>query len=583
MPRFSGLTALKLALERAPLTPLIVVTGSLNEDTAVECMKAGAANYVIKEQIKRLGPSVIHALQEKQMRLKRLEAETALHRNEKYFRSLIENAHDMIVVLDAAGRIQFQSPSIQRRLGYAPDALADRCAFDFVHPEDLSQVAAALQQTLREPDRATTAEFRFKDANNSWRVLETVGKSMMGNVDWVVVINCRDVTERRQLEDQLRQAQKMEAIGQLASGVAHDFNNILTVILGNAAMLMGQRGLGQQQTAQAKQIVEAAERAAGLTRQLLLFSRKQVLQLMPLKLNDVVASMAKMLRRILGEDVQLQLEADLRLPLIRGDISMLEQVLLNLAVNARDAMPKGGRLGIVTTWQSIDETLARHRNQEATAGDYVILTVSDTGCGISPEHLPHIFEPFFTTKEVGKGTGLGLATVYGIVKQHRGWIEVLSSLDLGTTFRIFLPASSDRSAQALDAAADTSLPAGTETILIVEDEPSLRLLVANLLQSCGYTVWVAASGRAALEMWQEVKGQVQLLLTDIIMPDGITGRELADRLTEEKPGLKVIYTSGYSAALIGKDPFLVEGVSFLQKPYSPVKLARLVRQRLDAH
>jgi nitrogen-specific signal transduction histidine kinase len=395
-----------------------------------------------------------------------------------------------------------------------------------------------------------------------------------------IVGTVQDVTDRRRLEEQFRHSQKMEAIGQLAAGVAHDFNNLLTVIQGNASLQLESECVSEECASQAKQVVEAAERAAGLTRQLLLFSRRQIMEPTLLDLNVTVGNMTKMLQRILGEDIALQSEFAPGLPCIFGDASMIEQVILNLAVNAREAMQDGGRLVITTAPVTVSED-HRQQNPDASLGSCICLSVCDTGCGIAPEFLPHIFEPFFTTKEVGKGTGLGLATVYGIVKQHHGWIELDTEVKVGTTFRIFLPAVEGAQAEKRTIPDDIPLPEGQETILVVEDEAAVRLLVNNLLQRCGYTVLLAESGVAALEVWKKEKDRIQLLLTDMIMPDGMTGRELAARLRGERPDLKVIYTSGYSSVVVGKGLALVEGFSFVQKPYPPIRLAQTIRNCLD--
>ena len=580
MPRFDGLAALRLTIQHAPQTPLIILTGSLNEDTAVECMRAGASNYVIKEQIKRLGQSVLHALEEGRLRKARLEAEQALRRSEERFRSLIENAQDLIIVLDAQGIILFQSPSVRRGLGLTGPPAVRPCVFEWVHPEDAPQARSLLSRAFAEPDRAVTAEYRVRHADGSWRLLESIGKCLVGDQPPAVVVNSREITARRQLEAQLRQAQKMEAIGQLAGGVAHDFNNILTVILGNAELLRQTEDLPADDTPLVHQIIEGAERAAGLTRQLLLFSRKQTMREVCLDLNEVVGNMTRMLQRILGEDVALRAEYAPDIPAILGDVGMIEQVLMNLAVNARDAMPAGGRLAIRTALRPPSEAPAGV--PEALAGPQVCLSVTDTGTGIAPEHLPHIFEPFFTTKDPGKGTGLGLATVYAIVKQHRGVISVSSDPGQGTTFSICLPgAPAGLSQQKRLPAGASALPSGSEVILAVEDEPALGRLVNNVLQSCGYTVLLADSGPAALEVWRARRLDIQLLLTDMIMPDGLTGRQLAARLREDRPSLKVIYTSGYSPELVGRGALLEPGVFFLQKPYAPVQLAQMVRDCLN--
>ncbi|MDB6021233.1 MAG: multi-sensor hybrid histidine kinase, partial [Pedosphaera sp.] len=290
-------------------------------------------------------------------------------------------------------------------------------------------------------------------------------------------------------------------------------------------------------------------------------------------------NMTKMLRRLLGEDITLHVSYTPGLPLIHADPGMMEQILLNLSINARDAMPKGGRLFINTSIVTIDEAYAQ-RVPEAVAGEYTCLAVRDTGTGILPEVLPHIFEPFFTTKDVGKGTGLGLATVYGIVQQHGGWIQTTSKLNQETVFQIFLPAVAGKAAENAQTP-EPKVRGGKETILIVEDEPPLRILVRSVLERYGYRVVEAVSGVAALPVWEEHKGEIQLLLTDMVMPHGLSGRELATKLLAEKPGLKVIYSSGYSLAVVGKDMVMQEGLNFLQKPYSPRKLAQAIRDCLD--
>jgi len=395
------------------------------------------------------------------------------------------------------------------------------------------------------------------------------------------VVHCYagDVTERQNLEAQLRQAQKMESVGQLAGGVAHDFNNILTVIQGHTSLLaMGK--LPDEALDSARQIGLAADRAANLTRQLLTFSRRQIIQPKNLDLNEVVNNMTRMLRRLLGEDITLQVNYAPSLPLIHADPGMMEQILMNLSVNARDAMPKGGKLFIDTVNARVTEADAK-RNAGASAGEYVCLTVRDTGKGIPPEVMPHIFEPFFTTKDVGKGTGLGLATVYGIVQQHRGWLKVSSQPGKETTFEIFLPALATRGGFATAPAPEPVIRGGTETVLVVEDEPPLRQLVSSVLQRYGYRVLEANSGVEAIPVWLEYQDEISLLLTDMVMPHGVSGRELAERLRGDKPSLKVIYSSGYSLAVVGTDMVLREGLNFLQKPYNPRKLAQAVRDCLD--
>ena len=369
----------------------------------------------------------------------------------------------------------------------------------------------------------------------------------------------------------------MECVGQLAGGVAHDFNNILTVIQGHASLL-GDESLTPAQHKAALEITQAADRAASLTRQLLAFSRRNVIQPRNLDLNDALCQMAKMLQRVIGEDIALDVRYASNLPPVYADPGMFEQVLLNLAVNARDAMPKGGRLDLSLRAVALDR-IAASKLSDARPGTFVALTVADSGCGIPRENLEHLFEPFFTTKDVGRGTGLGLATVYGIVKQHNGWISVESEVGRGTKFDIYLPASEKPISATITPA--KKVRGGSERILLVEDEEPLRELVRCVLESYGYNVVDAPSGKRAFDVWKEHERNFDLLLTDIVMPDGVTGRDLADALKQEKPDLRVLFSSGYSSDIIGKDFVLADGVNFLQKPYNPQTLGETVRDCLD--
>jgi signal transduction histidine kinase/CheY-like chemotaxis protein/HAMP domain-containing protein len=397
------------------------------------------------------------------------------------------------------------------------------------------------------------------------------------------VVHCyvEDITERLNLEAQLRQAQKMESVGQLAAGVAHDFNNMLTVIQGHAGIMIKRTGLPPEMVESAQAILFAAERAASLTRQLLLFSRKSVMQTKLLDLREVVGNMTKMLQRLLGETVSLQFRAPPEIPLVQADPGMIEQILMNLAVNARDAMPKGGSLRIAIASVAIHEKYVQ-QNPEAREGAFICLGVQDTGCGMDSATMRRIFEPFFTTKEVGKGTGLGLATVYGIVKQHKGWIDVSSEPGQGTTFHVFFPASSEPvQAKSAEADPESAITGGKETILVVEDEPVLRDLANVILEDCGYNILQAGSGREALEIWEREANNIDLLLSDMIMPEGISGMDLAQRLQASKPELKIIFASGYSMDDLDTE-FVRDGHAvFLQKPYTHLTLARAVRDCLD--
>jgi signal transduction histidine kinase/CheY-like chemotaxis protein/HAMP domain-containing protein len=397
------------------------------------------------------------------------------------------------------------------------------------------------------------------------------------------VVHCyvEDITERLSLEAQLRHSQKMDSVGQLAAGVAHDFNNMLTVIQGHAGMALARPNLMPELRDAAQAIFFAAERAANLTRQLLMFSRKGLMQPALVDLREIVANMSKMLKRLIGETITLQFEAPPKLPLIKGDVGMLEQVLMNLAVNARDAMPNGGTLWITISQAQIDPHYAQV-HPDARPGSFLCLSVKDTGIGMDSTTMSRIFEPFFTTKEIGKGTGLGLATVYGIVKQHEGWIDVTSEPRRGSTFTVYFPARSEpQPAGQMRGVPETKVKGGKETILVVEDEPLLRDMAQTILQDCGYKVVEARSGVHALELWKSHFGGIDLVLTDIVMPEGISGMELAKRLLPAKPTLKIIFASGYSMEELDTDFVWQRNALFLQKPYTAVSLAKAVRDCLD--
>jgi two-component system, cell cycle sensor histidine kinase and response regulator CckA len=396
------------------------------------------------------------------------------------------------------------------------------------------------------------------------------------------VVHCygADVTEILNLEAQLRHAQKLESVGQLAAGVAHDFNNLLTVIQGYAECLLIHKPKDSFTATALEQISLASQRAASLTRQLLTFSRKQVIQPQMLDLNAVLRNLLKMIDRVVGEHIQIENQYASNLPCIEADTGMIEQVTMNLVVNARDAMPNGGTLRISTTTAQFD---AEHvsRNAEALAGSFVCLTVFDTGCGMDAKTLERIFEPFFTTKAIGKGTGLGLATVYGIVKQHKGWLEVASQPGQGTTFKVYFPAATEPKSLPAAAQALAEISCGRcETVFLVEDDAVLREFVREVLTQHKYRVVEAASGAEALQTWDQMKGEVDLLLTDMVMPNGVSGRELANQLRKRRADLKVIYSSGYSEEVIGND-FDPERAWFLPKPYNPQQLAQMVRRCLD--
>jgi PAS domain S-box-containing protein len=493
----------------------------------------------------------------------------------------VEQAAESIVIADTHGTIVYANPAFEKTSGYTcAEALGQNSRLLKSGKQDAGFYRRMWDVLVHGQIWSGHFINRRKDGTlyEEEATISPVRDAAGNLVNYVAVK--RDVTREVQLETQLRQSQKMEAIGQLAGGVAHDFNNILAAMMMQAEMAaMVENTPGEVQEG-LHEIRAAAERAANLTRQLLLFSRRQVMQPQDLDLNEIVTSLAKMLQRIIGEDVRLQLHLHPVPLIIHADAGMLDQVLMNLAVNARDAMSQGGRLLIETSEKTVDENIAR-LNPEAAPGRYACISVSDTGRGIPPEVLPRIFEPFFTTKEPGKGTGLGLATVYGIVKQHQGWLKVYSEPGRGANFQIFLPASTATVADLARAAARPKPRGGTETILLVEDEPAVRTLTRAILERKGYKVLEAANGAEALNVWQEHREAVSLLLTDLVMPGGMTGQQLARQIQVERPNLKVIFISGYSAEMAGRELQLRRGESFIQKPCAPDQLLETVRQCLD--
>src|SRR5664279_6420680 len=465
----------------------------------------------------------------------RRAAEMALRSSETLFRSVWENSVDGMRLTDENGSIVAANDAFCRLVGLTSEQLEGK-PFTVIYSAGMDW--EKLSRNLREHFRAGSLEDKHEreyTLHDGRPVRFEIVNSYVasGGKPRLLLSLFRDVTAQKRMEEQLRQSQKMEAIGQLAGGVAHDFNNLLTVIHGHASLLVASGALTGVAARSAQQISQAADRAATLTRQLLAFGRRQLMQPRQLDMNQVVANMTKMLGRILGEDIALQLNYSPQPARVQADAGMMEQVLLNLTVNSRDAMPKGGLLAIrISALELEARRLAQHA--EGRAGQFVCLSVIDMGCGIPVENLRRIFEPFFTTKEVGKGTGLGLATVYGIVKQHQGWIEVESEPGKGATFRVFLPRSMEAAQVAAERPAEPVARGGTETILVVEDEAPVRELVCNLLARHGYQILQAESGAKALQVWRESKDRISLLLTDLIMPDQLNGHELAEKLWAEQ-------------------------------------------------
>jgi PAS domain S-box-containing protein len=507
-------------------------------------------------------------------------AQEGLRRSEVNFRSLVTNAPYGICRCDAAGQLLHSNPALQTMLGYPVRELVGRHLGGlYADTHQWFQLADYLR--AGEPFNGLIVEWKRKDETPI--VVRVSGRAVSDGANGrVFELYAEDVTERRALEQQLRQSQKMEAVGRLAGGIAHDFNNLLMVILGYSEFLLDRLGPDPALRTPAQEIAGAAQRASTLTRQLLAFSRKQMLAPKILDLNGVVTENFKMLTRMIGEDIDLVMVPGADLGAVRADAGQIEQVIMNLAVNARDAMPSGGKLTLETSNVSLDEDYARF-HAPLQPGNYVMLAISDTGAGMDAETQSHIFEPFFTTKGT-KGTGLGLSTVYGIVKQSGGYIWVYSELGKGTTFKIYLPRIADTAESVAHMIAPKETPGaepGAETILLVEDEANLRYLARQFLEKQGYRVIEAADGAVAMQIAVAHEGVIHLLLTDVIMP-GLNGREVAQRISEIRPNVKVLYMSGYTENVIGHNGMLDAGVRLLQKPFNLRDLKDRVREVLDS-
>jgi PAS domain S-box-containing protein len=511
----------------------------------------------------------------------RKKTEESLRKSEASFRSIVEDAPYGIYRAGADGSLIRVNPALVKMLDYgSPEELlgVDPHTEIFRHPGECQR----LNETLSREGECRDVEVDWKRKDGTPIIVRCSGRCVRGEqgAPEFFEIFAEDVTERRVLERQLRTAQKMEAIGRLSGGIAHDFNNLLGVIIGFGDVLKRKLGPDSPLLEHAEEIVKAGRRAAALTRQLLAFSRQQVLTPRVVNLNTLVTDMGKMLPRLIGEDISVSVNLASDLGQVKADPGQIEQVIMNLAVNARDAMPQGGRLEIVTANVELDLAFTR-QHPGSKPGQYVMLSVSDTGIGMDPETQAHIFEPFFTTKEHGKGTGLGLATVYGIVKQSGGYILVESALGKGATFKFYLPRVYESLAAEEPAPASRPALSGTETILLVEDSDPLRKLAESFLVSHGFHVLVAEDGEKALAAVQRHAARIDLLLTDVVMP-GINGRVLAERLSARQPGLRVLYMSGYSDSFIAGHGVLEPGTHLIHKPFEEEALVRAVRALLDA-
>ncbi|MGD0089372.1 MAG: response regulator [Planctomycetota bacterium] len=572
LPDFDGLSALKLAQEHCPNVPVIIVSGAIGEDLAAELLRDGARDYVLKDRLARLAPALQRVLREAEEHAKREEAERKLWIKDAAIASSING----IILADLDGRITYANKAALAMSGYTE---AEVVGLDLVPLAQDRKRGEEAQTELRRVG-CWVGEMAARKKDGGILHVNLSGNLVYGadNKPLCLMFSFQDITAHRKLERQLQQIEKLESIGKLAGGVAHDFNNILSVVLGYSQMALQKMTLDDPLRKKFEAVLRAGERGAALARQLLIFSCKQAVEPHVISLNAVVTDFDKMLRRLIGEDIKVTLALAPDAGCIRADAGQIEQVIMNLCVNARDAMPRGGELFIKTANVTLDEAYARV-HPGVGLGPHVMLAVNDTGSGMSSDVVMHIFEPFFTTKEPGKGTGLGLSVVYGIVKQFGGSIAVYSELGHGTVFKVYFPCL-DSTAQTSGLRKAVAVPeAHGETVLVVDDEADIRSLVQETLQDLGYTVLVGAGPQDALHLAETHTGPLHLLLTDVVMPE-MSGKELAERVKAKHPQAKVLFMSGYTHNVMldhgvdGKTP------AFVEKPFMPAALATKVREVL---
>jgi PAS domain S-box-containing protein len=574
---WTGTEALEILKASAKGVPFVVLTATLGDEAAVEYIRQGAADYILKHHLERLPAVVVRVLREKAHQEEVARLREVISSGKREWELTFDTVPDPVLLMDRECLIRRANRAAAKLLGLEFSEIIGRPCSEMLHGRARPPSECPHCRTL-ETGNEERGDIEEPRLGKTFDTTASPVRDPSGCQRGCVVV-LRDVTERKKLEERLRQSQKLEAIGGLAGGIAHDFNNLLTLITGYSRLLLDQLTSEDPVREKVEEIRKAGERAAALTHQLLAFSRRQVLAPQPLDLNVVVAKMDKMLRRLIGEDIELATAFGAASAWVKADPGQIEQVIMNLAVNARDAMSHGGKLTIETADVVLDKAYAR-RHVAVTPGPYVMLAVSDTGCGVEAEIQAHMFEPFFTTKEMDKGTGLGLSTVYGIVKQSGGNIWVYSEVGRGTTLKIYLPRL-EKGAEAVGPSTALAHPVGGwESILLVEDEDSVRSLVRGVLKSNGYKVLEARRGEEALKIAKRHGGPIQLLLTDVIMPR-MSGRELAKRLAAQRPEMKVLYMSGYTDSAIVHHGVLDPGMSFLQKPFTPEILARKVREVLD--
>ena len=578
LPGWTGLDALSEIQRKGLNLPLVLVTGTLGEEKAVECIKMGVADYVLKNQLNRLPIAIRRALEQKALRDERAQHAKTLMESAANFRFLFaHNPIPMLVMdLDSIRYLEVNDAAI-RQYGYSHDEFLQLRATDIRSPEEAERLREYLANETK--DRANAGIWRHRTKDGRVIDVEIISHEMTFQNRRALLIAALDVTEKLALESQLRQAQKFEAIGQLAGGIAHDFNNMLGAILGWVELGVEETPAGSPLQNYFLKIKHQADRAAALTRQLLAFARRQILEPRSINLNFVIRDVIALLGKVIGSNIEVQLLLAENLPAVKVDPTQAEQIIMNLCLNARDAMPNGGVLELETTRVEVTEAMcACHKY--AKPGPHVRLTIRDTGSGIDPANLERIFEPFYTTKGVGKGTGLGLATVYGIVKQHGGFLQVESKLGEGTQFHVFFPAIPQAAAEEPVVAAPVSVRPGHETVLIVEDHEGLREIASAALSSLGYHIRIAHDGEQAVEEFRAHRDEIALVLLDVVLPK-LGGPEAYARMCAYRSDVPVLFVTGYSS-----DAEVLRSVQerkhpLLQKPYGPRELAQKVRETLD--
>ncbi|MCE5312266.1 MAG: response regulator [Nitrospiraceae bacterium] len=576
LPQFDGLAAMEIAKEACPDTPFIIVTGSIDEETAVSCMKAGAADCILKDQIMRLGIAVKEALRNRELQVEKKSAEAQF---KKFYRA-VEYSPVSILITDLSGSIEYVNPRFTEITGYRREDVLGKNPNMLKSGAITDEVYAELWKTILS-GRVWHGELHNKKKNGDlfWEYA-SISPMMddMGNITHFIGIK-EDITEKKRFEQNLRQTQKMEAIGQLAGGIAHDFNNILSAIIGYTSLINMKIRNDDPLKVYADNILMACEKAANLTKGLLVYSRRNVTDFTVVLLNESLHRVERLVSRLIGEDIDFRLDLSEQDLFVNADSGQLDQIFINLCTNARDAMPDGGTLCITTEEVFVDDEFSRIYGF-SKSGMYAMVTVKDSGNGIEPEQLEKIFEPFFTTKDVGKGTGLGLSIAYGIVQQHGGHITVASEIGKGTEFHIYLPVASNGHQLTQHVAKIDQSKHGTETILLAEDDADLRKLAKELLVEFGYNVIEASDGEEAIRMFACHQDSVDLLILDVIMPK-LNGMAVYEEISRIKPDMKTLFISGYTADLMHQKGIAQDKFSFIQKPVSPSVLLRKIREVLE--